>query len=59
MADSDAPNSLHTIQSMSVLVSFFQKHHYFLLGSEKIPEALLEQLAPGGRMIIPIGPQSY
>jgi protein-L-isoaspartate O-methyltransferase len=30
-----------------------------LIASEKIPEALLEQLAPGGKMIIPVGPLGY
>ncbi len=61
MGDLDMSLSLHTMQSMSAQVSLKTRFNTILrklslfIAAPKIPEALLNQLAPGGKMIIPVG----
>ena len=54
MEDSDAKNMLLSMLSMREQVRSNIK--ILIIAPEKIPDALLEQLALGGRLIIPVGP---
>ena len=49
---------LHMTQYMLVPVRSYKLLN-FILAAEKIPEALLDQLANGGQMIIPVGPSGW